>query len=102
MAEKFIYPVIFEKADGGYYAHIIDFQNVTQGDDFEDAIFMAKDCICNLIRTYRDLHLPVPEPSQQEPWTRRNKRLVMVEVDYDKWLKEAEPLKPLVFDSVDA
>ena len=102
MAEKFTYPVIFEKADGVYYADIIDFQNVTQGDDFEDAIFMAKDCICNLIYSYRDLHLPIPEPSQQEPWTRRNKKLVLVEVDYDKWLEESVPQEPLVFDSVNA
>ena len=47
MKDKYIYPAIFHVAEeGGYWIEFPDLPMAnTQGEDLEDALFMAKDCL---------------------------------------------------------
>ena len=42
---KMVYPVIFTKLPDGYMAYVPDMDINTQGDDFAEAIEMARDAI---------------------------------------------------------
>ena len=51
---KRVYPVIFIKsADGGYMAHVPDFEIDTQGNSLVDAIAMARDSIGLWVLTWK-------------------------------------------------
>ena len=45
MKEVVIYPVIFEQIEDGYLVTIPDLNTQTQGEDFADAVLMARDLI---------------------------------------------------------
>lgn len=46
-----------------YYVEVPDFDRGTQGQDFAEALEMADDLVNDLIVTYQDRKIPVPEPS---------------------------------------
>lgn len=46
MINDFVYPCVFEKLkEGGYTVFVPDFNSMTQGEDLNDAISMARDLI---------------------------------------------------------
>lgn len=95
MSERFCYPVIMKKCrDGSYFVENVDFPSgCTQGKDFEDAFFMAKDAICCMIYACRKLGKPLPEPSDK-PNRRltKSEKFVEIAVNYDQWLAESADL----------
>lgn len=63
--ERKLYPAIIELDGTGYY--FVDFPDLencfTQGDDFDDACFMAKDILKEWIKDYKQKDNKLPEPS---------------------------------------
>ena len=101
MSEHFLYPVIMKKRRGGsYFVEVVDFPlTCTQGENFEDAFFMAKDCICHRIYAYRKQGIPLPKPSEKQnrPLT-KSERFIEIAVNYSQWLEETTDLQPLEFE----
>ena len=97
MAECFSYPVIMKKRRGGsYFIDVIDFQSATEGGDLQDAFYMAKDCICNLIASYRKHRIPLPTASTKpNRILGKSESFIVLDINYDKWKAEAKPLEPL-------
>ena len=58
-----VYPVIFTKTDSGYVAYVPDMDVDTQGRDFADAIYMARDAICLMGIDMQDDGKELPVPS---------------------------------------
>ncbi|MBQ3388506.1 MAG: type II toxin-antitoxin system HicB family antitoxin [Thermoguttaceae bacterium] len=98
MSEHFLYPVIMKKRRGGsYFVEVVDFPlSCTQGEDFEDAFFMAKDCICHRIYAYRKQGIPLPKPSDKpDRRLTKSERFIEIAVNYGQWLEETADLEPL-------
>ena len=63
MAERKVYPVLFqEDKKGGYAVRIPDFDQYTEGKDLSDAIYMARDAIGMMGVYYEDKGISIPEP----------------------------------------
>ena len=100
MIKSDIYPCIFKKMrdhEGEEYfiIHPIDLDSVTQGYGWDDALYMARDLLCNLKMAYEDHGEVFPSPSKSiKRLLQRNESLVWVKLDFDRWLQEAKPLNP--------
>lgn len=62
MKDVVVYPVIFEQEEDGYLVTVPDLDTQTQGNDFADAVLMARDVISLLIMTLQDDGKEVPAP----------------------------------------
>lgn len=61
------YPAIFEKEGAGYNVKFRDIpEAITCGDDYEDAVFMAKDALLTSMDFYFGDHRKVPLPSKPQ------------------------------------
>ena len=56
------YPVLFEKVEGTYLVTVPDIGQMTQGNDLNDAIAMARDLISLWVMNLEDSKQPVPKP----------------------------------------
>ena len=83
---KYVYPVIFEKAEeGGYNVKVPDIPGTyTCGDDMADAIFMASDAIAMMLADYEDEGKPVPTPSEISA-IKTDGTVSLVLADTDEW-----------------
>jgi len=80
---KTAYPVIFKKSPNGYVAHAPDFPLDTQGNDFADAIEMARDAIGIIGIDMEDDNIPLPKPSDPEQIKcNKNEIVSMVDIDF--------------------
>ena len=62
---KYVYPAIFHKDDSGRFSVLFpDFDVATCGDDLDDAIAMAKECLALQLKGLREdgEAFPVPSP----------------------------------------
>ena len=61
---KYVYPAIFHKDDSGRFSVLFpDFDVATCGDDLEDAIAMAEECLALQLRGLREDGEAFPAPS---------------------------------------
>ena len=63
---KVVYPVLIKPDSGFYLVYVPDIDRCTQGEDFYDAIEMAKDIIGLEIIDYEDEKKPCPKASTVE------------------------------------
>lgn len=65
MKEKYIYPAIFHTAEeGGYWIEFPDLPMAnTQGEDLEDALYMAKDCLGVYLSCLEEENEEIPKPT---------------------------------------
>lgn len=65
MKDKYIYPAIFHTAEEGEYW--IEFPDLpmanTQGEDLEDALYMAKDCLGVYLSCLEEENEKIPNPT---------------------------------------
>ena len=67
--KKTVYPILIYYDPGDkvpYYVEVPDFDRGTQGTGFAEALEMAEDLINELIVTYQDQNMEIPEPSRAE------------------------------------
>lgn len=91
---KKAYPVIFTQADDVFLIEVPDLDIVTEGENKENAIEMAKDAISLTIVTMEDEKILVPDASAMEDvditkgtFADKGKSVVsMVEVDTDTYM----------------
>lgn len=57
-----VYPVIFQQTEDGYIVRIPDLDQMTQGENLSDAIFMARDLISLWVMNLQDERKDVPSP----------------------------------------
>lgn len=61
---KVSYPAIFyEEKEGGYTVFFPDFGMATCGDDMNEAVFMAKDCLYLGVTSELEDHHELPKPT---------------------------------------
>ena len=86
------YPIILEPADeGGYIVHVPDFDAYTQGHDYADALFMARDLIGLLGIDMMEENKPIPAAGDfdaLEVNAELRQVKLLVDVDFDKYRKE--------------
>lgn len=63
---KNVYPVLFTKADDCILIEVPDFDILTEGNDMNDAIEMARDAIELKCVEMEDLNMKIPNPSKLE------------------------------------
>ena len=65
MKDKYIYPAIFHTAEeGGYWVEFPDLPMAnTQGEDLEDALYMAKDCLGVYLSCLEEENEEIPKPT---------------------------------------
>jgi len=79
--DKYIYPAIFESEGEKYNIIFPDLDIFTFGDNLEDALYMAKDCLGGYIFTLEDMDLPLPIASMpNDIKTNSNQFVQLVEV----------------------
>lgn len=83
------YPIILEVAEeGGFLVYCPDFDIYTQGSDYADALYMARDAISlkgvDLIEDKKS----VPEPSELNSIDADGGVKLLVDVDFEKYRRE--------------
>lgn len=69
MMQSFVYPASLkpDKDDGGFIVRFVDLpEAITQGDDKEDALREAADCLEESIANRIAMDLPIPAPSRMK------------------------------------
>ena len=57
-----------DKKDGGFVVTFKDFpEAITQGENIEDSLLNASDCLEEAIANRIEMNLPIPEPSRKKP-----------------------------------
>ena len=86
------YPIILEPAEeGGYIVYVPDFDAYTQGQDYADALFMARDLIGLLGIDLLDDKKSIPAASDFHTITVDQKIpqvKLLVDVDFEKYRRE--------------
>ena len=85
------YPVVFTRLADGYAAHVPDFDIDTQGDDFAEAIGMARDAIGIMGIDMEDEKKPLPTPSDIKTVPHDAAEIVsMVDIDFSEYRRANE------------
>lgn len=65
MIDKYIYPAIFHIAEeGGYWVEFPDLMGAnTQGENLEDTLYMAKDCLAGFLSWMEENNEKIPRPT---------------------------------------
>ncbi len=88
---KMVYPVIFTKLPDGYMAYVPDMDINTQGDDFAEAIEMARDAIGIMGIDMEDEQKPLPLPSDPAVLScGENEIISMVDIDFTAYRRANE------------
>jgi predicted RNase H-like HicB family nuclease len=100
--KKFVYPAIFEKEeDGGFSVYFPDIDGaVTCGDNLEDAVYMAEDCLGIWIYDYKQDKKPLPKPSDIKAIKySANQFVTLVALDYNDYVRRTEtaPIRKTVY-----
>ena len=78
-----VYPVIFTPEDVGYSVYVPDFDVNTQGDDFAEAMYMAREVIGLMGDMLEDNGSSMPSPSKMDELTHaENESVVLIDVDF--------------------
>ena len=86
---KLFYPAIFHKEEEGFWVSFPDLpEALTQGDDMDDAYFMAQDCL-GLVLTTREIEVQsLPKPSLPNKISvGKDEYLVIIEFDMMEYKK---------------
>ncbi len=65
--KQYVYPAALtpDNEDGGFMARFIDLpEAITQGENIEDALLEAADCLEEAVANRIALNLPIPDPSK--------------------------------------
>lgn len=91
---KNVYPILIYYDPGDkvpYYVEVPDFDRGTQGTDFAEALEMAEDLVNELIVTYQDQNMEIPEPSGAEDLKPENGGMVSwVVADPDEYRRKTD------------
>ena len=78
-----VYPIILTLTDDGYVVTVPDFNINTQGQDYAEALFMARDAICLTGMVMEDQGMEIPTPSALSAVRPENDLDVVALVDVD-------------------
>ena len=78
-----VYPIILTLTDDGYVVTVPDFNINTQGKDYAEAMFMARDAICLTGMVMEDQGMEIPTPSALSAVRPENDLDVVALVDVD-------------------
>lgn len=81
MNKRVAYPVLIKKEEDMYLVRFPDFDRVTEGYDFADAIYMARDLIGIYIVMLQDDKKPIPEPNHVPYSLAKDEVLTYVDID---------------------
>lgn len=89
---KKAYPIILEPADdGGYIVYVPDFDAYTQGTDYADALYMARDLIGLLSIDMLEDNKTIPNASDFDAIhinTEAHQIKLLVDLDFEKYRRE--------------
>ncbi len=89
---KLSYPAVFHKEDEGYWVEFPDLKGcLTEGESFDDALFMASDALGEWINAQRDIQVEqINDPTDLEVIKEKypNEIVSMIEYDDIRWKKE--------------
>ena len=84
--KKLYYPAKFVKEEKGYFVQYLDFENVfTQGEDLEDAYYMAKDALFGMLDFIEEM--PTPTFDYNKIKLNNGEFITLVELDVEEHAK---------------
>ena len=78
-----VYPIVLTKTEQGFVVYVPDFNVNTQGKDYAEAIFMARDVIGLMGIDMQDNGEELPIPSEIDNVSKNNKNDIVTLVDVD-------------------
>lgn len=78
-----VYPIILTPCDTGFLVTVPDFHFNTQGKDYAEAMYMARDAICLAAIVMEDEGTPIPAPSAPQDVRPENEQDIVALVDVD-------------------
>ncbi len=86
---KEAYPIVMTQDDNCVLVYVPDFDINTEGKDFADALFMARDAISMTGITYEDMRKELPKPSALETVSEEHPEAAvsLVDVDFAEYRK---------------
>ena len=78
-----VYPIVLIPVEEGYVVSVPDFDINTQGKDYAEAMFMARDAICLTGIVMEDRGQKLPSPSSLADIRPENEREIVALVDVD-------------------
>ena len=84
------YPIILTPDTGGYVVYVPDLEINTQGNDFAEALYMARDAIGVWGICQQDAGRIIPEPTKTEPPHESNEFVSWVDIDFDKYRRTSD------------
>ena len=87
-----VYPVVLSKGESGFIiADIPDFDTSTQGENYADAIVMARDAIGLMGITWQDKGKEIPQPSAAENiFYQEGQLLTLVDIDFEEYRRKED------------
>jgi predicted RNase H-like HicB family nuclease len=79
------YPIILTPDTDGYVVTVPDLEINTQGNDLDEAIFMARDAICAWGLCQQDAGRVIPEPSGTVPAHETNEIVSWIDIDFAEY-----------------
>ena len=81
------YPVLFEKVEGTYLVTVPDIGQMTQGNDLNDAIAMARDLISLWVMNLEDSKQSVPKPGSVKFYVPKETIIFYVDANITEYRK---------------
>lgn len=89
--KKVFYPALFHEEDNGFWVSFPDIpEALTEGDNMDDAVEMAKDALGISLVSYEEEQTEFPKPSDPRSVKVENESefVVMIELDYLEYKKK--------------
>ena len=87
---KAVYPVILEKGDQKIIVTVPDFDISTEGNDYLDAISMARDAICMVGLELENQKKPIPKPSDISSLSHVSGIVALADVDFSEYRRKTD------------
>ncbi len=84
------YPIILTPDGSGYVVTVPDLEINTQGNNLEEAIYMARDAIGAWGICQQDMGREIPRPSEKEPAHGTGELISWVDIDFDKYRRVSD------------
>jgi len=83
---KLSYPIILTPVENGWFVvDVPDFAISTQGQNYDDALYMAQDAICACALSLLDNGYDIASPSPADPIHEENDIVTWLDVDLDEY-----------------
>jgi predicted RNase H-like HicB family nuclease len=95
---KYSYPIVLTKSESGFSVYIPDFEANTQGENAENAVYMAEDAIMLLCTDFAESGKEIPHPSKiSDIKIEINQKIAFADIDFDEHIGQSQFVRNFEF-----